>query len=166
MELIYNVALDVELSDEEAILLHKYIRLHPEHKKHITSGQFAEYFSVREDQEQHQLSLTKDVLDICVAVLEDQEFGDPAENVYKNRLINKFYSWSKIIYNEEDYLEDLKVEYDYFKIKNIVSEDDHFSLKRYLRVKTGKVKSPPPVASVNRSVIDKICRYFSLRRIK
>ncbi|WP_072964265.1 hypothetical protein [Chryseobacterium arachidis] len=165
MELIYNVALEVEINSGESSLLHKYISLHPEHRKHIASGQFAEYYNDREDAEGLQFTLTKEVLDICVAVLEDQEFGDPVENEDKKRLIDKFYSWSKIIYNEEDHLEELKMEYDCFKLKNIVSEDDYFNLKRYLSVKTYGTDFIPPLSTVNRSVFEKIRKYFSLRRI-
>lgn len=166
MELIYNVALEVEINSRESTLLHKYISLHPEHKRHINSGHFAENFSVNAASEEHHFILTKEVLDIFVAVLEDQEFDDPEENIHKERLIYKFYSWSKIIYNEEDQIEDFRIEYDCFKLNNIIPQDDYFNLKQYIKVKIGKLDYLPEPAPEDQSVFAKILKCFSWRRIK
>lgn len=120
MELIYDVSLEVYISTEEAALLYRYISLHPEHKKHITIGHFACNYKDFVNEEPLYLRLTKDVLDVCVAVLEDQDFNIVEDIAPKKDLIDKFYEWSKIICDEEDLIEDYRTQYDLLIYHKIV----------------------------------------------
>ncbi|MFC3157152.1 hypothetical protein SAMN05443633_11253 [Chryseobacterium arachidis] len=160
MELIYDVSLEVYISTEEAALLYRYISLHPDYKKHITIGHFAYNYKDFVNEEPLYLRLTKKVLNICAAVLEDQDFNIVEDIVPKKDLIDKFYEWSKIICDEEDLIEDYRTQYDYLKYHQIVKEDDYFSLAKYFRTKFHEIEYLRLQVESEPSIASKIKRYF------
>ncbi|WP_153848413.1 hypothetical protein [Sphingobacterium paramultivorum] len=166
MEPYYNIDLEVIINSEEANLLYKYISGHPGHKKYITEGFFAYGFDKVLAGETLNFTLTKGVIDVCLAVLEDQDFNDPSETERKNTLLDRFYFWIGIICKEEDEIEDLKVEFNFLQHKGIISADQFFTVRNYIRAKGRESQHLLLKTESDYSVVKKIREFFGIRLLK
>ena len=136
MELIYKIALEVTISNSEAGLLYKYLKMHPKEQKCITEGQFAYEFRAFKDKQKFTFQINMDILDSCARVLEDQYLDDPSENILKGELLDKIYDWTTIIMGEEDAIEEFESDYYRIQVMTIKSRDFiDFSLANYLKIK-------------------------------
>ncbi|MCS3531135.1 hypothetical protein [Chryseobacterium sp. JUb7] len=134
MEVIYNISIEVSISNIEAGLLYKYLKMHPIEKQYINYGYFAFSFTEFELQKEFDLTLTVEIMDSCVRVLEDQDLGDPVENLLKKELLEKIYKWSAILYGEEDAIEAFQTDY-YLNSIGQLQENSYFSFGNYLKLR-------------------------------
>ncbi|SIS62212.1 hypothetical protein SAMN05421786_101565 [Chryseobacterium ureilyticum] len=134
MEVIYNISIEVSISNIEAGLLYKYLKMHPVEKQYINYGYFAFSFKEFEQKREFDLTLTMEIMDSCVRVLEDQDLGDPVENLLKKELLEKIYKWSAILYGEEDAIEVFQTDY-YLKSIGQLQENNYFSFRNYLKLR-------------------------------
>lgn len=162
MEPYYNIDLEVVLNSEEINLLYRYICVHPDHKKYITAGFFAHGFDKVLDGETLNVTLTKEVIDVCLAVLEDQDFKDPSETERKNKLLDRFYFWIGVICKEEDDIEDLKVEFTFLQHKGIIPLDEFFTVRNYIRAKCRESQHLLLKAESDYSVVKKIREFLGI----
>lgn len=114
MELIYTVEIEVNITDEEAALLYKYLAMHPETEYCVQEGHFAYKFGNFNtvDDKNVVMKFSTEIIDICLKALEDQNIENDQQNVIKHQFIEKLYQWGHIIYKEVEIIEELKLKYE------------------------------------------------------
>ncbi|OJZ07798.1 hypothetical protein [Sphingobacterium sp. 40-24] len=132
MDLVYSIGINISISNVEAGLLHKYLKMHPIDSQYIGRGHFAFSFSEFEQKKEFELMLNSESIDSCVRVLEDQDLNDPLENVLKKQLLEKIYYWSDIIYNEQRALD--KLENDYYLNSPEEFYNKDFSIENFIKL--------------------------------
>ncbi|MFC3157172.1 hypothetical protein SAMN05443633_11238 [Chryseobacterium arachidis] len=159
MEFIYEVNLEVRINNIEAGILYKFLQMHPQQKHFIQEGKFGYELREFEDKTAFDLILTDEVLNSCLAALEDQESETPLENILKSEFLEKIYNWMSIIDKEESIIEEFRSNFYSIKFKRFEGDLSHFSFKDYWELQ------PPDHFTLEEeeqkeSLLKKIKRYF------
>ncbi|EFK36043.1 MULTISPECIES: hypothetical protein [Chryseobacterium] len=161
MEIFYSISIDVSISDVEAGLLHKYLKMHPKERLYIGEGHFAFYFNEFEQNKEFELTLNTAIIDSCVTVLEDQDLGDPLENLLKRNLLEKIYKWSDIIDNEQKAIDELENDFYMNCTEEFYKADIGFSFENYLKLHK-QASHVQILIKQKASLLEKVMRFFKL----
>ncbi|WP_185286292.1 hypothetical protein [Chryseobacterium indologenes] len=135
MTVFYNISINVSISNVEAGLLYKYLKMHPKEKMYLGKGHFAFFFHEFEQNKEFEFTLNTAVIDSCVTVLEDQDLGDPLENLLKRDLLEKIYTWSDIIDNEQKAIDELENDFYLNCTEEFYMADIGFSFENVLKLR-------------------------------
>lgn len=161
MKVFYNISINVSISDVEAGLLHKYLKMHPEERQYIGEGHFAFYFNEFEQNKEFELTLNTATIDSCVTVLEDQDLGDPLENLLKRDLLEKIYKWSDIIDNEQKAIDELENEYCLHSPEEFYNKD--FSIENFIKLcEITECNRIIPIKKPTRSILKRIRQFLNI----
>lgn len=161
MEVIYKIGINISLTHIEAGLLYKYLKMHPFDRQYIGEGHFAFGFNNFEQNNEFELTLTTEIIDSCMRVLEDQDLNDPMENELKKELLEKIYFWSQIIDNEQCAFDELENDYYLNCSEEFNIENGDFSFENYL--KFNKLRCRNEILKKRKTpIFEKIKQFFDL----
>ncbi|MFS4474578.1 hypothetical protein [Chryseobacterium sp. T20] len=161
MEVFYNISINVSISNVEAGLLYKYLKMHPVEKKYVGEGHFAFFFDEFEQNKEFEFMLNTAVIDSCVTVLEDQDLGDPLENLLRRDLLEKIYKWSDIIDNEQKAIDELENDFYLNCTEEFYKADIGFSFENYLKLQK-QASHVQILIKQKASLLEKVMRFFKL----